>query len=143
MSILRVGLVGAGRIGSIRAASIAASPRSELVLVVDVDENRARELAAKHQCAFTTSWSDVIGRSDLDAVVVSTVNKYLAPIAVGALRAGKNVLCEKPPGRNVAEARYMLFASQESNCTLKIGFTLRFHPALQRAHAVCQAGEIG
>ncbi len=81
--------------------------------------------------------------SEIDAVVVCTVNKFLAPITVGALEANKHVLCEKPLGRNAEEAARMVAASRKHGRILKVGFTLRFHPALREAHRLCERGEIG
>ena len=140
---LRVGIVGAGLIGSRRAGFVSASPRSQMVMVADTDEARARALAASHNCAFVADWHDLIGQQEIDAVVVSTPNKFLAPISIAALKAGKHVLCEKPMGRSADEALQMAAAAQESGRTLKIGFTLRFQPALRKAHELCEQGELG
>ncbi|MBI2887069.1 MAG: Gfo/Idh/MocA family oxidoreductase [Chloroflexi bacterium] len=140
---IRVGVVGCGLIGRRRAALAAASPRCTLVAVADVDEGRAQELAEEHGCAFTSDWRQLVARPDLDAVVVSTPNKFLAPIAIGALRAGRHVLCEKPMGRNAMEAADMLAAARSSKRLLKIGFTLRFQPGLRQAHHLCQQGDLG
>jgi predicted dehydrogenase len=140
---VRVGLVGAGLMGSRRAASIAASRRSRLVTVADLVEEKAADLARRYEAAHTTEWRAVVDDPGVDAVVVATVNRELAPITIAALTNGKHVLCEKPPGRNGAEAASMAEAARQSDRTLKIGFTLRFHPALRRAKRACEGDEIG
>ncbi len=140
---IRVGVIGAGLMGTRRAATASASPGTTLVVIADRDEDRARSLAETHACAYTRNWEEAVSRADIDAIVVCTPNKFLAPIAVAALDAKKHVLCEKPPGRDAEEAARMLAASLEANRTLKIGFTLRFHPALREAHRLCRDGEIG
>ena len=140
---IRVAVIGAGQVGARRAAIAAESARSELVVVADVDEGRAKATAEALGSQYATDWQEVIARADVDAVVVSTSNKFLTPISVQALQAGKHVLCEKPPGRTVVEAAEMAVAAQDSQKTLKIGFTLRFHPGIRQAHQVCQHGDIG
>jgi predicted dehydrogenase len=79
----------------------------------------------------------------VDIVAVCTNNKFLAPISIAALRAGKHVLCEKPMGRNAAEAGEIAAAAHAAGRVLKVGFTLRFHPAIRHAHHLCAQGEFG
>jgi predicted dehydrogenase len=74
---------------------------------------------------------------------VCTVNKFLAPISAAALQADKHVLCEKPFGRNGQEAAAITAAASRHGCTLKVGFNLRFHPAVREAHRICLSGNIG
>lgn len=129
--------------GSRRAATAAASSRSRLALVVDSAKEAAARLANEAGTDYMTDWRAAVNHPDIDAVVVSTFNRELAPITVAALRSGKHVLCEKPPGRNAVEANAMAEAARSSGKTLKIGFTLRFHPAIEHAKRACDSGAIG
>jgi len=140
---LRIGIVGCGLIGHKRANVIRESATDELVVVADVDESRAKSLATEFGCAATADWQQAIAAYDLDALIVSTINKYLAPISQAALDAGKHVLCEKPPGRNAAETQGMVEAAQRSERVLKVGFNHRHHPAIWQAHVLCAQGDIG
>lgn len=141
---VRVAVIGAGLIGSRRAAVAAAHPDSQVVRVVDVNLERAQQVAAQHGAQASTAWQDAVNDPQVDAVVVSTLNKFLSPIAVAALQAGKHTLAEKPPGRNGAEAAAIATASAANpGVVFKAGFTLRFQPALRHAQALCAAGEIG
>ena len=140
---MRVAVVGCGLIGRRRAEIVAQSPSDELGLVADVDGERVTALAEEMGCQAATGWQEVIARDDIEAVVVSTPNKYLMPIAVAALEHGKHVLCEKPPGRNANETRGMVEAAQRSERILKVGFNHRHHPAIWKAHEICSQGAIG
>src|SRR5579864_4875091 len=131
---LRVGVVGAGLIGHRRAGVIAQDSRSTLIGVADVDPERARQASSEFHCEWTTDWEALVSRSEVDAVVVSVFNAYLGSVAIAAARAGKHVLCEKPFGRNAAEAAGILRAFEKAGTTLKVGFNLRFHPAIRSAH---------
>jgi predicted dehydrogenase len=138
---LGVAIVGAGLVGSRRAACAAAECRLEIV--ADIDETRAAELAQRYGSRYTTRWEDAIGDPRVDAVAVCTNNKFLAPVAVAALGLGKHVICEKPMGRNVGEAALMASAAHSADRVLKVGFTLRFHPALRRAYELIAADNLG
>ena len=154
---LRIGIVGAGRMGRIRSLSARAHPKSEVVGVVDSIVEHARALAADIGCPVETDWQKLVAREDVDAIVVATPHKYLAPIAAAALRAGKYVFCEKPGARNAAEAEVVLRAayggshprdsesrlSYQNNTQLTVGFTLRHYPAIVHARQLVAKGAIG
>lgn len=140
---MRVGVVGCGLIGRRRADVVRQSPGDELVIVADVDQGRARSLAREMGCLATTDWQEVVARDDVDAVIVSTTNNWLAPITIAALQDGKHVLCEKPPGRNIEEARQMMVAARTSGRKLKIGFNHRHHAAVWKAKDLFDRGVIG
>jgi predicted dehydrogenase len=114
-----------------------------LVIVADVDLDRAKSLAGAMGCQATSHWEEVVSRDDVDAIIVSTPNKYLMPITLAALGNGKHVLCEKPPGRNPDEAHRMAEAAQRAKRVLKIGFNHRHHPAIWKAHELYTQGVIG
>ena len=138
---LGVAVIGAGVVGSRRAAT--AASQSRLEIVADVDQARAAALANVHGVRHTNRWEEAVSDPNVDVVVASTPNKFLAPIAIAALNAGKHVLCEKPMGRNASEAADIASAARRANRVLKVGFNLRFHPALRQAHQLCAADELG
>jgi predicted dehydrogenase len=138
---LGVAIVGAGVIGTRRAACTAGQSRLEVV--ADIDEKRATELARRYGSRHTVRWEDAVTDARVDVVAVCTSNKFLAPIAIAALESGKHVLCEKPMGRNAHEAAQIASAARTAGRILKVGFTLRFHPAIRRAHHLCAQGDLG
>jgi len=140
---MRVGIVGCGFVGRRRAAIVRQMPTDELLIVADVDEARARAIAAEMGCLATTDWRELVSRDDLDVVIVSTTNDWLARITVAALQGGKHVLCEKPPGRNPDEAQQMMEAAQASGTKLKIGFNHRHHAAVWKGKELFDQGRIG
>jgi predicted dehydrogenase len=139
---MRIGIVGCGLIGQ-RRASVARDAGDSVVIVADVDTVRAQRVAAECDSLWTADWTDVISHDDVDAVVVATVNKVLAPVTVAAARRGKHVLCEKPLGRNPVESQQMVEAARAADVILKTGFNHRYHPAIWKAHEMCSQGKIG
>lgn len=134
--------------GRIRAASACAHPECRLTHVVDIEAARAQALATESSCAWSTGWEQVVELAEVDAVVISTTHNLLAPISRAALAAGKHIFCEKPMARSADEARLAMEAAEkQASGTEKrkaiIGFTLRHHPAIERAHQLVAAGAIG
>lgn len=124
---IRVGIVGAGYIGTIHAKAVDQQPCAELVAVVDVDEDRARNFAEKHSIPkIFSSLKELLSGSDVDAVVIGTPNFLHAPQTIAALKAGLHVLVEKPMALSVEEAIRMDRASQGTSQTLMIGHCWRY-----------------
>jgi predicted dehydrogenase len=150
---LKIGIVGAGRMGKIRARTARAHPDCQVVCVFDVMHSEAQDLATEVGCVTCDSWELLIQRDDVDAIVVATPHKYLSPITIAAIRAGKRVFCEKPLGRNANEAEEIVDAVQvsaaadnvghDSNTRVIVGYTLRHHPAVTRAKELVTSGAIG
>ncbi len=141
--MLRVGIIGAGRIGARRAREVCRHSGCRLAAVADPDAGRARLLAQTYSCRSSADGLIVATAPDLDAVVVATPHHLLAPLTLAALQSRKHVLCEKPLAMNPQEARGLVRAAERSGVVLKTGFNLRHHPAVWNAHLRLQDGAIG
>ena len=140
---MNIAIIGAGLIGRKRAAAMRQFAEDRIRIVCDIDDTAAGSLAREHDCEITTDWHEAVIRADVDAVIVATVNAVLEPVTMAALEAGKDVLCEKPLGRSVDEARRMVDMAREHGRILKTGFNHRFHPALMQARRIVGEGGIG
>ncbi|MBF0595693.1 MAG: Gfo/Idh/MocA family oxidoreductase [Candidatus Omnitrophica bacterium] len=138
-----VGIVGAGNIGRKRAEALSKFRDCRLVAVADANVQAARYLGGQHGAAAERDWQRLVLRHDIDIVIVSTINKFLFPVCLAALKNRKHVLCEKPLGRNSREARLLVAAAGKSGVVLKTGFNHRYHPAVVKAKALSDRGEIG
>jgi predicted dehydrogenase len=140
---VRVAIVGCGLIGGKRARSIAALGHS-VVATADAVPERAAALAKTYPgCTATGEWREVVARTDVDTVVVATINDSLAPITLAAVKAGKNVLVEKPAARSAEELRPVADAARSAGVAVRVGFNHRFHPALLKARQLVDAGAVG
>ena len=130
MRPIRIGLVGTGSISEAHMEGysvLAREGKVELVAACDINRPRAEAWAKKF--GFQEVYGDhkeMLARSDIDAISVCTWNNAHAPITIDALRAGKHVLCEKPPAMTVEQALAMQEAEKESGKVLMIGFVRRF-----------------
>jgi len=139
---VRIAVIGAGLIGT-RRAETAVACGDHVTIVADVDRDRAGICAARVHARATDDWRVAVTSADVDVVVVATPNKFAQAIATTAASAGKHVLCEKPLGRNAAEAGTIVEAAERAGITLKTGFNHRHHPAIRRAHELISSGTIG
>jgi len=139
----KVAIIGAGLQAQRRSAPIAQDGRYEVAAVVDRDQAKAAKLAGPLGAAASTDWRPVVRDPAIDVVLVLTYPDTHAEIAIAALEAGKDVLCEKPLTRTEAEARALVEAARKSGRTLKCGFNHRHHPAVLEARRLYAEGRIG
>ena len=92
---IRIGLLGAGRIGKVHAKAIAATADARLVAVADAVDAAAQSLAAEHATA-VRSIDGIVGADDIDAVFITSPTDTHADLIVASAQAGKAIFCEKP-----------------------------------------------
>jgi predicted dehydrogenase len=142
---IRVGLIGAGMIGQMRARAIAKLPADlRLVAVADPRRELAQKLAGG--VAGVRVYDDGLALAadvDVDAVIISTPPAMHEKLGLACLRAGKAVLCEKPLADSVEACERLVKAADEAGVCLATGFTLRQTPAAQLARQLVDAGAIG
>jgi predicted dehydrogenase len=139
---LRLAIVGCGAIGHKRSRSLNSTHR--VVIAADVVRERAEGLARLFPGAVATAdWEEAVSHADVDAVLVATTHEWLAPVSLGAIRAGKHVLVEKPGARNSAELEPLIAEAQEHKVCVQVGFNHRYHPAFQKAREIVDSGALG
>lgn len=138
---MKVGIIGCGAIGKKRALSLG---NHELIIAADTSIERAKELAdLKSNCRVTHDYQDIINNDEVELVIISTTNQFLASITCDAVKAGKHVLVEKPAGRSPDELLPIIEYSQLKNVYVKVGFNHRYHPAIRKAKEIVSSGAIG
>jgi myo-inositol 2-dehydrogenase/D-chiro-inositol 1-dehydrogenase len=139
---MRIGLLGAGRIGRIHGGNIAAHPRAALAAVADADAGAAHRLAAASG-ATIASVDAIIEARDIDAVLICTPTDTHADLIERAARAGKAVFCEKPVDLDAGRIRACLDVVRAANAKLMVGFNRRFDPSFAAVRRRIDAGDIG
>lgn len=120
--------------------------RIQLVAFCDLIEARAQQAAAQYgapDAAVYTDYRQLLRRGDIDVVYILTPNRSHCELAVAALEAGKDVLCEKPMALNGAEAKRMCEAAKASGRRLTIGYQNRSRLDSRYLKQVVQQGELG
>ena len=140
---IRLGIIGAGTIGEVHAKA-AAEAGTTVACVADVDLDKAKLLAKEYEgCQATAVVKELLADESIDAVVVCVPNRWHKDLTIESLRAGKDVLLEKPMGLNVAECAEINAAAAESKRLLQIGLVYRLSSVGQAAKSVVDSGDLG
>jgi myo-inositol 2-dehydrogenase / D-chiro-inositol 1-dehydrogenase len=140
---LRIGVIGAGRIGRLHAELLARRvPGAALGPVYDVFAQAARDLGQALGAPVAVSVEEVL-QSDADAVAICSSAASHAELMIAAARAGKAIFCEKPVSLELSELDRALAVVQESGVPFQVGFNRRFDPAHAFVRAAVDAGSVG
>lgn len=135
-SVTAAAVVGVGYLGKFHAEKYAASPKANLVAVVDSDEKRAREIGTALGAEVLTDYRALFGRVECVSVAVPT--RFHFQVARELIEAGIDVLVEKPLTPDIAEARQLVAAAKTKDVILQVGHLERFNPAIRRLEGVIQ-----
>ncbi|MDD5629978.1 MAG: Gfo/Idh/MocA family oxidoreductase [Elusimicrobia bacterium] len=128
---IKIGVLGAGKIGSLHAKVLTKTPDFELVAVCDTNLWRAQLAAWQCNTVAVRDYRDVIAKSD--AVIVGVPTPLHHEVGLAAIRAGKHVLIEKPIAASVEEAKELLAEAEARKVVLMVGHVERFNPAVLEA----------
>ena len=137
-----VALFGAGRIGKIHAANLAAQPGARLKYVVDTHQPSAQALAAQYG-ASVSDIDSALADPEVGAVVIASSTDTHADLILRAAARGKAIFCEKPVDLTLERARQCAAAVKEAGVACLIGFQRRYDPTFAAVKARIEAGEIG
>jgi myo-inositol 2-dehydrogenase/D-chiro-inositol 1-dehydrogenase len=142
---LRIGVIGAGRIGKLHAANLVNRvPEAELAVISDVYLPAARELAdALGVGAATADYHDILNDPSIDAVFICSSTDTHARISIEAAAQGKHVFCEKPIDQDVKKIESVLEAVKAAGIKYQVGFNRRFDRNFKRVREVVASGGVG
>jgi predicted dehydrogenase len=140
---LGVGIIGAGGAAGLHAEGASAAGL-HLAGICDIDGDRARALAARYPPAQATDTVEsFLADPAITAVVVAAPNALHKDLAIAALRAGKDVLLEKPMAMNVEECDEIIAAREQTGRLIQMGFVCRGAPAAVAARRLAESGKLG
>ena len=123
----RIGIIGAGRLGSFHADKVAAHSGAELAGVVDPCERARHGVAHKHGVRAFSSFDEMM--PEVDAVIIASPTYLHYGLGSACLLAGKHVLMEKPMCASLAEGRKLVELSKQRGLVLQVGHVEEFNPA--------------
>ena len=142
---LRIGVIGAGRIGKLHANNLASRvPNAELAAISDVYEPAAKELAEKLNVPkYYSDYHKILEDPDIDAVFICSSTDTHSPISMEAAKAGKHIFCEKPIDHDLDKIRAVLEEVKKAGVKYQVGFNRRFDRNFKHVHDVVAEGGIG
>jgi predicted dehydrogenase len=140
---LNVAVIGCGGIGGTHLTRWTEVSGAHVAAVCDADASLALRTATEFGAEAHTEWQSLLQLRGLDVVDVCTPPDSHAPVVLKALGQGLHVLCEKPLGRTVEEARAMVEAAEERGRILMTAFCHRFHPPVLFAKELIDNDDLG
>lgn len=136
---LKVGIIGMGKMGRIRADVVKRHPLLELKCIYDIDETASAGLDVKRY-----KKPDELIRQELDIIFICTYNNVAAEYTIAALESGKHVFCEKPPAMSVRELEKVIeVEKQNPGLFLKYGLNHRYHYSVMEAKKIIDSNKFG
>lgn len=146
MKNMRAGIIGCGGIANSKhLPAIKKQGKIDMVAFCDIVEERAVKAKAEYgteDAQVFTDYKELL-KLDLDAVYVTTPNREHSFISIDAMKAGKNVMCEKPMAKTAEEAKAMLDTAKETGKILTIGYQNRYRADSTYLKRACENGELG
>lgn len=142
---LPVGLIGVGRMGATFAEILAQEvPEAQLLAIADLDGDRARELAERHQVPHHFGdYAELLGLDEVRGVFIITPTVTHLEVVQAAAAAGKHVFVEKPLALTVPACDRAIESAAQAGVKLQVGLMKRFHPDYQAARRHIREGRIG
>lgn len=139
--MLRIALLGCGRIGKMHAATIDRTADAKLAAVYDPATEAAKQVGTQFDCAVAATAEEAIALAD--AVLIATSTSTHADLIEQSVRAGKAVFCEKPIDLSLERVLECRQAIAGSTLPIQIGFNRRFDPGHRAARDAARNGDIG
>jgi UDP-N-acetylglucosamine 3-dehydrogenase len=139
---VRVGIIGAGKIGRIHAKAYGQRPEARIAAVADIDESAGQALATEYGAHYYRDYKALL-LADLDAVSIGLPDRLHHPVAMAAAAAGKHILLEKPMCATLTEADEIIAACRSQGVKLMLAFRHRFHAEIQLAKRLIEEGQLG
>jgi len=133
--MLRVGIIGFGKMGRIRADAVNSDGRGRVVAIV---EPNAKDVASNVRLCQNVE--ELLADSGIDAIFVCTPNVYNMPLTIAGLKAGKHVFCEKPPAFTSKDVVSVIECERVSGRKLMYGLNHRHHESVRKVKEMVDSG---
>ncbi len=145
MKQLKVGIIGAGRIGSLHAKSICYNvPTAKVVGITDVFAENAKKVADELGIEKVyADYKEMLADPEVEAVLVCSSTDTHADISIEAAKAGKHIFCEKPVDLTPSKVEAVIAAVKEAGVKLQVGFNRRFDHNFANIRSMVNDGKIG
>jgi len=145
MEKLKVGIIGAGRIGQVHAKSITYHiPQAEIVAISDIFVDGAKKVAEELGIPnYYQDYHEILNNPEIQAVLICSSTDTHADIACEAAEAGKHIFCEKPVDLTVAKIKKVIAAVEKAGVKLQIGFNRRYDHNFAYIKDLANKGKLG
>ncbi len=143
MEMIKVAIVGCGGIHKRHSAAIREIEGTQLILVCDTDEEKAKASAQENNCAWTTDYKRVLANEEVQVVHLCLPHYLHASMSIEAMEAGKAVLLEKPLGMTSEEGRSVIETQIRTGAFFGVCFQNRYRPVINKLRSIMNSDEAG
>ncbi len=145
MEKLKVGIIGAGRIGQVHAKSITYHiPQAEIVAISDIFVDGAKKVAEELGIPnYYQDYHEILNNPEIKAVLICSSTDTHADIACEAAEAGKHIFCEKPVDLTIAKIKKVIDTVEKAGVKLQIGFNRRYDHNFAYIKDLANKGKLG
>lgn len=143
MKKLKIGLIGAGFIGSLHARIYHENPNVELIAIADTNKKLADEFAQIYGCKSYEDYNAMLQNEDIDAVDICVPEDYHVMPAVAAANAKKHIFIEKPIAKTKKEAEEIMEAVNKNGVRIMVGHVLKFDPRYVQLKEAIESDKLG
>lgn len=144
--MIKVGIIGAGRIGKVHITSIATRVKDAVVKSVAdpfMNDETAAWAKAMGAQVVTKDYKEILADPEIAAVLICSSTDTHSPISVEAIKAGKHVFCEKPIDHDIEKIQQVIEALEGTNLKYQVGFNRRFDHNYEAVRRAVAEGKIG
>lgn len=142
MQKLDVSIVGCGLIGVKRALALN-NAKFKLKSCFDTNINNAIKFSKKFNITYAENINEILNDNSINVIIIATQHNTLSELTLSSLKAGKNVLVEKPAGKFFKELEPVLDFLKNTSLKVKVGFNHRYHRAFLKANELIKNKTIG
>jgi myo-inositol 2-dehydrogenase/D-chiro-inositol 1-dehydrogenase len=142
---MKIGLIGAGRIGKLHAELLTAHvPEAEIKTVAEIYIDEVKGWANQHRISnLTTDYADILSDAEIEAVLICSSTDTHARLISEAADAGKHIFCEKPIDFDIEKIKQALTSVKAAGVKLQVGFNRRFDHNFKKVHELVASGKVG
>ena len=144
MRRVRFGVIGVGDFGETHVRVLQCMENAEVEAVCDIDEKRARKVAAEHNIKrYCTNYNELVQDKGIEAVTIATSEHMHLKPTLSAAQGGKHILLEKPFATSLEDADKMIEAVNDAGVFFMVGHVLRFDPRYAAVKERIESGQLG
>lgn len=142
---IKLGVIGAGRIGKVHVATLVLGvPEAEVIVITDTDKSKATSLADEFGIqSVAGNYDEIIKNPEVEAVVICSPTDTHADYIIKAAQAGKHIFCEKPVDLSLDVIQKALDAVEKAGVELMVGFNRRFDTNFMKMKQMVEEGKVG
>lgn len=144
MKKIKIGIIGAGRIGKLHAENLIRNPQVEIKAISDIYADQVKPWAEGLGISYVTKdYKEILNDDEIDAIFVCSSTNTHVSVIVEAAQAGKHIFCEKPISFDLEQTMQALQVVKDCGVKLQTGFNRRFDHNFKRVQEMVQSGKIG